>query len=101
MVEIEDGELPGGADVPAPRASGRVGEKRSMYLSRVDFRMYGHTDGCPGCRDIASGRTGPVGCLAPHTKACRKRMEAAIRAADPLRWERHLAKRGETPAGDD
>ena len=28
-------------------------------------------------------------------------MEAAIRAADPLRWERHMAKRGEAPAGDE
>ena len=24
-------------------------------------------------------------------------MEAAIQAADPLRWERHLARRGEAP----
>ena len=93
MVEIEDAELPGGGEVPAPRVGSRAGEKRSMYLSRRDFERHGHTAGCPGCVDIASGRVGPVGCLAPHTQACRKRMEAAIKVSDPERWARNLRRR--------
>ena len=83
MVELEDEHVPGEDDPSVPQASGRTGEKLSMYLSRKDFRTHGYTDGCPGCRDIASGRVGLVGSIAPHTKACRKRMEEAIRAADP------------------
>ena len=79
------------------RSGGRAGEKRSMYLSRKDFRDHGFTDGCPGCRDIASGKTGPVGCLAGHTKACRKRMEEAIKLANPGRRRRHMERKGEAP----
>ena len=40
---------------------------------------------------MASGKTGPVA----HTRACRSRMEEAIQAADPLRWERHLRRKGD------
>ena len=43
---------------------------------------HGHTDGGPGCCDIASKR---MGRMAPHTVACRKRMENAVRASDPDR----------------
>ena len=94
MGELEDEHIPGEDDPSVPQAGGRAGEKRSMYLSRRDFGNHGFTDGCPGCRDIGSGRTGPVGCLAGHTKACRKRMEAAIREANPERWQRYLDRRG-------
>ena len=69
-----------------------------MYLSRKDFITHGHTPGCPGCLDIASGKPGPSSSLAAHTKACRSRMNEAIRAADPARWERYLRRRGEDPA---
>ena len=64
-----------------------------MYLTKRDFESHGCTDGCAGCRDLASGRQGPVIGLAPHTTAFRRRMEAAIEASDPARWERHLARR--------
>ena len=85
-------------DPPVALPSGhRRGEKRSMYLTRRDFARYGFTDGCVGCMDIASGRTGPIGCLAPHTVACRRRMEAAIQEAEPDRWAEYLRKRGDVP----
>ena len=60
-----------------------------MYLSRKGFSVYGHTDGCPGCRDIASKRKGQ---MAPHTVACRRRMEGAVRASDPDRWDIFLLR---------
>ena len=65
MVEIEDREAPGGEAMEAPRGHPRVGERRSMYLTRKDFRVHGHTPGCPGCLDIASGRPGPTSGLSP------------------------------------
>ena len=46
---------------------------------------------------LASGRTGPVGCLAPHTVTCRKRMEAAIRESDPERWRSMVAEQAWIP----
>ena len=49
----------------------RRGEKKSMYLSRKDFDRHGHTDGCVGCRVIASGKKGRTGVA--HTRACRRR----------------------------
>ena len=97
MVEIEDREAPGGEAIEAPRENPRVGERRSMYLTRKDFRTRGHTPGCQGCLDIASGRPGPTSGLSPHTKACRSRMNEAIKAADPARWEKYLRRRGEDP----
>ena len=75
----------------------RAGEKRSMYLTRKDFLTHGHTPGCPGCLDIASGKPGPSSALAPHTKACRSRMNEAIKSADPARREKYLRRRGENP----
>ena len=68
-----------------------------MYLTRKYFRTHGHTPGCQGCLDIASGRPGPTSGLSPHTKACRSRMNEAIKAADPARWEKYLRRRGENP----
>ena len=55
--------------------------------------MHGFTDGCMGCRDLASGKQRRGSFLAPHNSACRNRMEEAIRAADPHRWERYLLRR--------
>lgn len=76
MVELED---QGDAEID-PRLENRVGwrtgERRAMYVSRKDFADYGHTDGCVGCRDIASGRRGQV---APHTVACQRRIEEAVK----------------------
>lgn len=61
-----------------------------MCLSRKDFTDHGHTDGRMGCRDISSGKRGQI---APHTAACRKRMEEAVKERDPGRWERLLLRR--------
>ena len=69
-----------------------------MYLSRKDFSVHGHTDGCPGCRDIASKRRGQ---MAPHTVPCRKRMEGAVRTSDPDRWERFLLRRRQEEAAQE
>ena len=66
-----------------------------MYLRRQDFEKYGFTDGCPGCRDIATGRPGPSSGWAAHTSACRRRLQKDIQEAEPARWERHLKKRGD------
>ena len=71
-----------------------------MYLKRSDFETYGFTDGCPGCRDISIGRSGPSSAWAAHTRACRKRLEEAIQLAEPARWERHLRRRRESDVGE-
>ena len=64
--------------------------RMSFYLSRGDFRVYGYTEGCPACADIASERLGRMSDA--HTRACRTRMHSTIQAADPLRWERYLRR---------
>ena len=69
-----------------------------MYLSRRDFETYGYSDGCAGCRDIASGNQRRGSFLAPHTAACRRRMEKAIKVADPDRWERYILRRHQEEA---
>ena len=57
QVELDDGGIPHAAvDVEAP-VGPRAGERRSMYLRRQDFEKYGFTDGCPGCRAIATRYT--------------------------------------------
>ena len=76
-----------------PELAERVGQRtrgrKAMYLSRKDFERHGLTDGCIGCRGIgaASGRptsrAGGIGAYRPHDVACRRRMENAIREADP------------------
>ena len=73
----------------ASRARKRV-PRMSFYLSRSDFRVYGYTAGCPACVDRASDRVGRMSDR--HTRACRTRMQSAIQAADPLRWERYLRR---------
>ena len=62
-------------------------------MSRKDFEVHGFTDGCVGCRDLASGKQRRGSFLSPHNSACRSRMEEAIRGADPHRWERYLLRR--------
>ena len=59
---------------------------RTFRISRKDFERHGFTDGCSRCRDISirSGR------ISAHNVACRRRMENAVREADPDRWERYL-----------
>ena len=98
MVEIEDRGVPGLDIRPEMPVHPRTGEKRAMYLSRKELERHGYTYGCTGCRDLASGRKGPIGCLAPHTTACRRRMEEAIRVTDPRRWENYQRRRGEMDA---
>ena len=66
-----------------------------MYLSRKDFRRHGYTDGCTGCRDLASGKQRSGSFLSPHNAACRRRMETAIKTAGPDRWARYLLRRGQ------
>ena len=79
----------------SPVREKRGGEKRSMYLSRKDFTSHGYTDGCAGCRDLASGKRRAGSFLAPHNTACRKRLERAIKTADPDRWARYLLRRSQ------
>ena len=66
-----------------------------MYLSRRHFEVPGYTDACVGCRDIASGKQRRGSFLSPHNLACRRRMEEAIRSANPDRWERYLLRQRE------
>ena len=83
LVEIEDkksSELDPNHEV---RSGGRVGEKRTMYLSRKDFNSHGYTDGCAGCRDLASGKRRAGSFLSPHNAACRKRMENCLLYTSP------------------
>ena len=90
MVEFgDDGRPEGGHQVRVPRSS-RAGERRSMYLTMREFESLGNTDGCAGCKDVASGRRGPVSGFAPHTTACRRRLEAAIDAAPNDRQKQRL-----------
>ena len=98
MVELDDRGRLESADLLDGRVGSRTGERRSMYLSRKDFSVHGHTDGCPGCRDIASKKRGQ---MAPHTVACRKRMEGAVRTSDPDRWERFLLRRRQEEAAQE
>ncbi|MDA8583663.1 hypothetical protein N9L68_05500, partial [bacterium] len=90
MVECEDqGEI--GLDTRIEnRVGSRTGVRRAMYLSRKDFIEYGYTDGCTGCRDVASGKKGQI---APHTAACQRRMEEAVRERDLDRWEGFFLRR--------
>ena len=83
MVECgDDGISEEVGQVKAPKGS-RMGGRRSMYLTGLDFERRGSSDGCVGCKDLASGGKGPVGCPAPHTSACRRRMEMAIQTDYP------------------
>ena len=78
-----------------------MGEKRSIYVSRKDFHTYGYTDGCTGCRDIASGKKRVGSSISPKNVARRKRMETAIKTADPDRWARHLLRRGQEDVAEE
>ena len=100
QVELLDGGLPQEVENVEPMSGPRTGERISMYLKRSDFDTYGFTDGCPGCRDISTGRSGPSSGWAAHTGACRRRMEEAIQVAEPARWERHLRRRRDGEAGE-
>ena len=66
----------------------RTGERRSMYLSRHDFEKHGYTDGCRGCLDRLQHSAAAGSFLSPHSAACRRQMEAMIKADDPDRWAR-------------
>ena len=90
LVEIEDRGNPANAPQLRDRIGMRTGEKRSIYLSQKDFERHGFSDGCPGCRDLASGKKRKNSTVAPHNVARRGRMDEAIQAADPDRWERFM-----------
>ena len=47
---------------------------RSAYLSRDDFKRYGFTEGCEGCRRKSAGMA-----ARPHSNKCRSRIEAEMR----------------------
>ena len=95
-VEIEDRHDPALNPPQESRVGRKVGENKSIYLSRKDFHTYGYTDGCRGCRDIARGLLRRLhGGLSPHNVACRNEMETAIKFADPHRWARYLFRRGQ------
>ena len=85
--EMEDGGPPyEGEGVETPKGS-RTGERRSIYLKRSDFEKYGHTDGRPRCRDMATQRPGPSSGGAAHTSACRGRIEENIQKEEPIIWD--------------
>ena len=92
MVEEEDKGDPQLNPQLREKVGSRTGERRSMYLSRRDFKVHGFIDGCVGCRDLASGKQRRSSFLSPHNPACRRRMEEAVRSADPHRWERYLLR---------
>ena len=98
LVELEDRDDPDLNPEIKERVGHRKGERRSMYLSRKDFETYGYSDGCVGCRDIASGKQRKGSFLAPHAAACRRRMEEAIKVAEPDRWERYILRRHQEEA---
>ena len=64
-----------------------------MYLPRRDFGKHGYTDGCVGCRSIASGVQGRTG--VPHSKECRRRMVGIVQEQKPEIWARHVRRNGE------
>ena len=95
LVEMEDRNDPAlNPDLENP-VGRRTGEKRSLYLSRRDFEVHGYTDGCRGCLELASGKPRAGSFLSPHSLACRRRMEDAIKVTDPARWGRWLLRRGQ------
>ena len=59
LVEVEDRGNPKLNPELTEKVGQRVGERKAMYLSREDFERHGFTDGCIGCRDIASGKKKP------------------------------------------
>ena len=85
QVELEDGGIPHAIIDAEVLVGPRAGERRSMYLRRKDFEIFRFTYGCPGCRDMATGRPGPSSSWAAHTSACRRRMKQAIQEAEPAR----------------
>ena len=99
LVEIEDRSDPELNPQLRDRVGMRTGEKRSIYLSQKDFEKYGYSDGCPGCRDLASGKKRKNRTVAPYNVACRSRMDEAIQAADPDRWERFMLRQRQAETG--
>ncbi|MDA8582620.1 hypothetical protein N9L68_00275 [bacterium] len=75
-----------------------MGDNRCIYLSKKDFERYGYTGGGPGCRDIASGKNNKYNAVAPHTVACRRKIDASIQESDPDRWERLLLRQKQDEA---
>ena len=69
LVEVEDRRDPELNPNLESRVGKRVGEKRSMYLPLKDFNSHGYTDGCTGCRDLASGKRRVGSFLSPHNAA--------------------------------
>ena len=59
-VELED-EEDDQEDVEFLPPTTRRGERKAMHLSRRDFERHGYSDGCVGCRVIASGNKGHTG----------------------------------------
>ncbi|MDA8582882.1 hypothetical protein N9L68_01590 [bacterium] len=100
LVELNDGGIPEGEVMTGAPSGQRAEEKRSMYLGRQYFEWHGFTDGCPWCRDIAIGRSGPSSGWAPHTGACRRRLEKAIQESDPARWQKHVRRRDDPPEAE-
>ena len=94
---IEEGEdgVVGGEDFAELPIGSRAGENKFLYLNGKDFSKYGFTPRFRGCLDIVSGKQRSLGGLAPHTKACRCRMEARIQEKEPARWAQCLRRREE------
>ena len=81
--------VPAADDAPPPASKApAVPVPRQLYIRKdVELAKYGYTEGCLKCTDVREGR--PT--VAPHSAACRARIEAAIRAdpASQSRVDRH------------
>ena len=74
--ELDDEEHDQLADI-------KSGERKSMYLKKSDFERHCLSEGCEGCRKIASGKPAPY----PHTRVCMRSLESIIKQEDPVRWK--------------
>ncbi|MDA8583971.1 hypothetical protein N9L68_07040 [bacterium] len=83
MVDMEYGHSPELNHRFESQVGKRAGESKIRYLFRTDFERHGYSDGCVGCRDIASGKKRAGSFFSPHNVACRRRMEEAGKEADP------------------
>ena len=66
--------LPADLPVEAPEPF----KRRRVYIKASDLREHGWTRGCPRCEDDMIG----VRSTAPHTEACRARMEKALESTE-------------------
>ena len=85
--------LPGiatGSEAPIP-VRGREFVPRRLYIRPADYTQRGFTQGCRGC----TWAQNHLGHRAPHTEACRSRMEAEIAQDDVGEGMKNVQERQE------